>query len=339
MPKCGSQCWLCDVPIRYDTYEGCSHGCVYCFAKKFQDISKVIKGESVSSLKSFISGKRTKETNWCDWDIPIHWGGMSDPFQPCEKIHRISYEALKVLRDSQYPFIVSTKGALVADDEYLDLLSECNAIVQISMVCSSYDKLERGCPSYEERLRILEKVSKRVKRTIVRAQPYMCEVFSEVKGNMKKIKAAGAYGVVIEGMKFEKKKKGLVKVGGDFTYPYESIRRDFLALREEAHKQGLKIYSGENRTRRLGDSLSCCGFDDLEGFRGNTFNLNHLLNGDKTEPTEKMKEVGTADVFGSLHQTALEHRRLKEVCFADAMLDEYRKSKKRIDETMGVGLG
>ena len=41
MPKCGSQCYLCDVPIRFDMYVGCSHGCKYCFAKKFEDISKI----------------------------------------------------------------------------------------------------------------------------------------------------------------------------------------------------------------------------------------------------------------------------------------------------------
>ena len=61
---------------------------------------------------------------------------MSDPFQPCEKTMRISYRALQVFAETGYPFVVSTKGKLVADDEYLELIKKCNCAVQISMVCS-----------------------------------------------------------------------------------------------------------------------------------------------------------------------------------------------------------
>lgn len=32
--KCGSQIVLCNLPIRFDTYVGCSHGCRYCFVQK-----------------------------------------------------------------------------------------------------------------------------------------------------------------------------------------------------------------------------------------------------------------------------------------------------------------
>lgn len=44
MPNCGSQCWLCDMPIRFDTYKGCTHGCKYCFVQRNgkYDISNVL---------------------------------------------------------------------------------------------------------------------------------------------------------------------------------------------------------------------------------------------------------------------------------------------------------
>lgn len=58
------------------------------------------------------------------------------------------------------------------------------------MVCSKYDKLEPGCPRYEERLEMLRKVSARVQRTIVRVQPYMPEVFRDVMQNIPRIAAA-----------------------------------------------------------------------------------------------------------------------------------------------------
>ena len=199
--KCGSQIILCNLPVRFDTYRGCSHGCRYCFAQKKNDISHIERDESVDGLRSFIEGKRGNKTEWCDWNIPIHWGGMSDPFQPVEKQIHASYECLKLLAETKYPFVVSTKGRLIADPEYLDLLAQCNCVLQISMVCSKYDRLERGTPSYEERLTILKTVSARVQRTIVRIQPYMPEVFHDVMKNIPRIAEAGAYGVIVEGMK------------------------------------------------------------------------------------------------------------------------------------------
>lgn len=72
---CGSQVILCEYPIRLDTYEGCSHDCRYCFARSKRDIAAVKPLHCVEQVKRFVSGKRTQMTNWCDWDIPLHWGG------------------------------------------------------------------------------------------------------------------------------------------------------------------------------------------------------------------------------------------------------------------------
>ena len=102
MPECGSQCWLCDLPIRFDTYKGCSHGCTYCFVQRKSSL-EVGLNESPERLYEFTQGKRNQKTVWADWDIPIHFGGMSDPFQPCEKQHKKTLEALKILAKTQYP--------------------------------------------------------------------------------------------------------------------------------------------------------------------------------------------------------------------------------------------
>lgn len=323
--KCGSQVILCNLPVRFDTYRGCSHGCRYCFVQKKASLNEIKTDESPESLLAFIKGERTLETKWCDWNIPIHWGGMSDPFQPVEKKIRASYECLKVFAQTHYPFVVSTKGRLVADDEYLDLLSQCNCVVQISMVCSKYDKLEPGCPRYEERLEMLRKVSARVQRTIVRVQPYMPEVFRDVMQNIPRITAAGAHGLVIEGMKFFKSKPGMVKVGGDYVYPLSILRRQFAQIKAECHRNGLVFYCGENRLRAMGDSMTCCGTDGLPGFQPNEYNLCMILNGKSPVPTEQMKKVGTAGAFKSINQTAGSGRRLAKQSFYGIMQEELSK--------------
>lgn len=263
--KCGSQCILCDLPLRLDTYKGCSHACKYCFVKKSIDISKIEKDNCVNSLKSFIAGKRNCETNWCDWNIPIHWGGVSDPFQPIEAKHKISLECLKVFAETKYPFVVSTKGKLLATEEYLKILKECNAVVQISMVCDKYDILESGAPTYQERLEMIKKIAPNCKRVIVRVQPYMTEIKQDLLNNLLKLKEAGAYGITIEGMKFAKKKSGLVKVGADWCYPKDILERDYTQIKKECHKIGLAFFCAENRLRAMGDDMCCCGISDLGG--------------------------------------------------------------------------
>ncbi len=324
--KCGSQIVLCNLPIRFDTYTGCSHGCRYCFVqKKNGQLEAVKKGDDVKALRSFIEGKRTGETAWCDWNIPVHWGGMSDPFQPIEKKYGISLECLKLLAETQYPFVVSTKGKLICDPEYLDLLARCNCVLQISMVCSKYDKLETGAPSYEQRLEMLRKTSAVVKRTIVRVQPYMHEVLKDVLANLPRVAEAGAHGVVLEGMKFAKKKPGLVRIGGDCCYPIEILRADFEQIKTEAHRNGLVFYSGENRLRSMGDDMTCCGIEGLEGFKPNEYNICMMMNGKHPEPTERMKTVGTAEAFKTLNQTAGSGQKIAKQSLAGIMQRELQE--------------
>lgn len=334
MPKCGSQVILCDLPIRFDTYKGCTHFCKYCFARKKQDLGDIGFDESVTSLKNFIDGKRSSMVRWCDWDIPIHWGGMSDPFQPCEKTYKRSLDCLKLFAETQYPFVVSTKGKLIVEGEYFELIKKCNCVVQISMAGSSYDKLEEGAPSFEERLEMARKISP-YKRVVVRVQPYFVECHNEIMQNVERMAQAGVYGIVAEAMKFEKKKEGLVKVAGDFTYPLEVLEPLFKELRDKVHDCGMKFYSGENRLRSLGDSLSCCGIDGMEGFRGNTYNLNHLMNGDRIQATEKMKEKGTGECFKALHQDTGTSKAIKNESFTSMMMYELFRNPEKIKSIFG----
>ena len=334
MPKCGSQIVLCDLPVRFDTYRGCSHMCKYCFTQKKTDLAVVERGESQKALRDFIGGKRSKETNWCDWNIPLHWGGMSDPFQPAEREHKVSLECLKVFAETQYPFVVSTKGRLICEGEYLDLIKRCNCVVQISLVCPEFDQLEPGAPPFEERLEMVRTLAPH-KRVNVRMQPYMVEVHDSIMQSVRRIADAGAHGIVVEGMKFAKKKDGLVKVGGDWCYPIDDLRGRYDQIRKEAHRLGLRFYCGENRLRDMGDALCCCGIDGLEGFKGNAFNINNIMNGHAEEPTAAMLEKGTAGPFATLYQMAGISQRLRGLSFRDMMLSELANKTEFYREMFG----
>lgn len=323
--SCGSQIVICDLPIHFDTYKGCSHACKYCFVKRKADISKIERDNCIEALKRHISGLRNNETNWCNWNIPLHWGGMSDPFQPLEAKWRISYDVLKIFAESKYPFVVSTKGSLVAEPEYLELIRKCNCVVQISAVCKKYDVLEAGAPTFEKRLEMIRKVANTGKRVIVRVQPYMHEVLQDILKNLERFKNAGAYGITIEGMKFVKKQPGLLKVGGDWCYPKKLLCSDYEIVKQRCHDIGLRFFCAENRLRYMGDDMCCCGIEGLEGFKGNAFNLEHIYNCNSCEPSAQMLQKGTAACFRSLEQNAGISEYLRDKSFCDIMLEKLKK--------------
>ena len=322
--ECRSQVLVCPFPAHVDTYSGCSHGCRYCFARRKRDIANVEPLNCLTQVRRFIAGGRTNSTNWCDWAIPLHWGGMSDPFQPAEREHRVSLRMLELFAETGYPFIVSTKGSLAAEEPYLSLLGHCNAVVQVSMVCPSYDRLEPGAPTFRERLGMLRRLSAVCKRTIVRVQPYLPEVRRELLDIIPSLREAGAHSLTVEGMKHIKRKPGLVRVGGDYVFPDEVLRRHYESIRDRCHDVGLGFLCAENRLRAMGDSMHCC-CGELEGFRGNDFNLVSLKSGCATAPSPAMLAPATAHCFIGANQSVAHWRKVRDVSFADAMMGEARK--------------
>ena len=246
-------------------------------------------------------------------------GGLSDPFQPEEEKHRCTLEVLKVLKETQYPFIVSTKGRLVAEEPYLTLLSECNAVVQISMTSPLLDKLEKGAPTFKERIEMAEKVSPKVKRVIARVQPYLPQCKQTLIKALPDMKRAGIHGITIEGMKFKKKKPGTVRFGGDWAYPDDTLKRDYLEIRSHCRELGLAFWCAENRLRSLGDSTACCGCGDIPGFEGNPFNCASVKNGSGAVATEKTLQKGTACCFNHVYQYAGAPNLIKEKSFHEMM--------------------
>lgn len=333
MPKSGSQVIFCDMPVRFDTYGGCTHACDYCFSKRKVDMMEVDFDEGVDALKAFIEGKRTQETAWADWSIPIHWGGMSDPFQPLERKYKRSLPCLELLAETKYPVVISTKGKLLCEDPYLSLLKECNAVVQVSMVTPALDDIEPGAPTFVKRLKMLEALGPASKRLIVRCQPYAVGLCDAVCEAIPEYAKRGVYGIILEGLKRNLKREGLVKVGNDWCFPVELLRRDFLKIKRVAHKNGLQFYAAENRLRRMGDSPSCCGVVGLDGFIPHTANMSHMDSDGNIEYSAKMREPGTAHALSAAAQDSLSQSGLVKMSFADAV--EAAKNTDTYLETMG----
>ena len=58
---------------------------------------------------------------------------MTDCFQPCEKLYRNTYKAIKLLNKHRVEYLIVTKSAMVADDEYMALFDKDLAHIQITV--------------------------------------------------------------------------------------------------------------------------------------------------------------------------------------------------------------
>ena len=302
MPYCGGQIMTCDLPVGMDTYKGCWFACSYCNERMKSRIYKDITiYEGIGSLRNFIAGKRNHETNWCDWNIPIHWGNHSDPFQPVEKELRESYKRLQLFAESKYPVVISTKSTMVSECEYLEILKDCNAVIQISMTTPKVWFLyERNAPNFNMRLNMLEKLSNAARRLIIRCQPYYIEDTKELLKLIPIYADSGVYGMTLESIQYRRKRRGYIKNGNNYCMNPDDLEPYFEKIRAKAHGAGLKFYAAENLLRYMGDSLTCCGIDGLEGFTPNRANMNY--EGYGIEFTPKMEEPGTGQVFENLTQ-------------------------------------
>jgi DNA repair photolyase len=107
-------------------YQGCEHGCVYCFARtthEFWGYSAGIDFENKILVKKDAPKLLEKQFKSKKWKVlPIMLSGNTDCYQPIEKQYGITREVLKMCLKYQHPVSIITKNHLIQRD--LDILSK-----------------------------------------------------------------------------------------------------------------------------------------------------------------------------------------------------------------------
>ena len=131
----GNEGEKCNYPTRLDTYGcGCQHDCSYCYAKSLLSFRGLWNPQApaVADIKTI-----AREIKKLPRDKVVRLGGMTDCFQPIEKLHRATYRTIKLLNRYRVPYLIVTKSAMVADDEYLQLLDKQLAHIQITVTTTN----------------------------------------------------------------------------------------------------------------------------------------------------------------------------------------------------------
>lgn len=163
----------CNYPMRLDTYGcGCQHDCSYCYAKSLLDFRDLWnpKSPSVAPVKKISNAikKIPKGT-------VVRLGGMTDCFQPCESIYRITYKAIRLLERRNLEYLIVTKSAMVADDLYMNIMDKDHAHIQITVTTLDDDL----CKTYEhasppsERIKAIKKLQDAGYDVTLRLSPFL----------------------------------------------------------------------------------------------------------------------------------------------------------------------
>lgn len=290
-----SQVFFCAAPIRIDAYDGCQFGCTYCFSRKRsrlwadrgthsanaeafrKRLERVAQGRCASALDDFLKTR-----------TPIQLGGLHDPFTPREAENGVTLALLQTLRDHDYPTLISTKGSILIEPEYLEVLKGMNVVVRFSAAGVSElarPEIDRKCDPFDYTLTKIETLAKAGIPTALRIQPLFPGFEIRALEMTTEAAAAGVRQVSFEYLKIpnELSEQELARMaaalGYDIKERYRSLGAHYVGrdrvlntdvkkpfvkkARGHCHDLGLRFGAGDTEFIPWSDGKGCCGSSDL----------------------------------------------------------------------------
>ena len=148
-------------------YRGCSHGCVYCFARQTHTYLELDAGRDFDAeivVKTNVGSVLRKEVSSPRWRREhVAMGTNTDPYQRAEGRYRLMPEVIDALAGSGTPFSILTKGTVLARD--LPRLADAATAVPVGIGVSLalldpelQATLEPGTPSPRARLELVRRI-------------------------------------------------------------------------------------------------------------------------------------------------------------------------------------
>jgi DNA repair photolyase len=148
-------------------YRGCSHSCVYCFARATHAYLDLDTGKDFDSeiiVKINVAEILTKELARKKEPIPlVALGTNTDPYQRAEGRYQLMPGIIEALANSGTPFSILTKGTLLRRD--IPLLAEASKTVHVDLAMSIaifddelQQTVEPGTPTAKARLATVKAV-------------------------------------------------------------------------------------------------------------------------------------------------------------------------------------
>lgn len=158
-----------DIPFAQslNPYQGCEHGCIYCYARPthaYLDLSPGLDFETRIQVKTNalerLREELRKPTYQCQ---PLALGANTDPYQALERDYRLTRGMLELLDECNHPVTIVTKSALLQRDlDVIARMAERN-LAQVMVSVTSLDKslmqsLEPRAAVPQRRLKLVQQL-------------------------------------------------------------------------------------------------------------------------------------------------------------------------------------
>lgn len=248
-----------DLGMMYSTnpYQGCEHGCIYCYARNTHEYygfsagldfeSKIIvKKDAPRLIEKFILNP--------NWDpVPISVSGNTDCYQPLEKKYELTRGILKVFAQYRHPVGMISKNSLVLRDlDILKDLAQDNLVhVYISITTLNEDlrrAMEPRTASAIKRLKTVEELAKAGIPVGVMNAPVIPGLnHHEIPAILK---AAADHGAMSAGMT-------VVRLNGSIGKIFEDwLRKNFPDRFEKVWNQICSLHGGNVNDSQFGRRMS-----------------------------------------------------------------------------------
>jgi DNA repair photolyase len=158
------------MPFRYtiNCYRGCSHRCVYCFARPTHDYLGLNIGEDFEKkivVKINAVERLRAELRSPKWSgAHIAMGTNTDPYQHAEGKYHLTRGIIDVLSEARNPFSILTKSTLILRDTaaLAKAVARTEVTVNFSVGCldrSVWKLTEPGTPPPDKRLDALRRLT------------------------------------------------------------------------------------------------------------------------------------------------------------------------------------
>lgn len=188
-------------------YRGCTHACVYCFARKTHsyldldtglgfDSQIVVKVNAPEVLRRQLASRRWQGEH-------VAMGTNVDCYQRAEGRYRLMPGIIEALTERANPFSILTKGTLILRD--LDLLTRAARVTEVGISVSVgftdaelWRTVEPGTPAPERRLEVVRALGERgIGCGVLMAPviPFLGDEPAQLRATVRAIAAAGATSV------------------------------------------------------------------------------------------------------------------------------------------------
>jgi DNA repair photolyase len=190
-------------------YRGCSHGCVYCFARNTHTYLDLDAGQDfdrqiiVKINIGDVLARELRRPTWTHEQVAL--GTNTDPYQRAEGRYRLMPGIIAALAGSGTPFSILTKGTTTRRD--LPLLALASRAVSVSMGVSIalidediHAALEPGTPTPRARLELVRAIVEAglpCQVMVAPILPMITDSDEQIDALLAQIAAAGATGATV----------------------------------------------------------------------------------------------------------------------------------------------